>query len=207
MENSSLLLSAFGGALGALLLRSSVKLAGALLARHRPLAVHECGVPEPIKTGELRHSWGHLVDDPRCKTGKAWEHNETKVDQKNDRITWEHTLFGPYLNDFGKPGYYRVRFRLCAIGFQKNDAGVVILDVVQSRFGTEDILRLLGQRVVRGRDLQGKYQDFDLVFFASGSGVYEYRAAILQRHHVQPESIVRFDRVTVFAHPSIIETL
>ncbi|KPJ90211.1 MAG: hypothetical protein AMJ53_14465 [Gammaproteobacteria bacterium SG8_11] len=41
-QTTSLLITALGGALGALILRSALKLIGALWSRAKPLAVHQC---------------------------------------------------------------------------------------------------------------------------------------------------------------------
>jgi hypothetical protein len=141
------------------MLRSTLKLIGALFARWTPLAVYDCACPEPSKPGDLRHSWGEPVPDPACTNRKAWEYSSTYIVRPGEpTITGEHTIYGPYLNDFGKPGFYRVRFRICGSDLPKTDEPVIVLNVVQARFGTEQILRLLGQRVIRAKELSGTYQ-------------------------------------------------
>lgn len=206
-EASSLVITALGGALGALVLRSAVKLLGALFARRTPIAVYECASPERLVPGDLRHSWGHEVADSATKGGKAWEYNSTSINRPGEQVTGEHTIFGPYLNDFGKPGFYRVSYRICGKGFPKTEEPVISLDVVQARFGTDQVLRLLGQRVIRAKELSGEYQDFDIVCHAPGTGVYEYRCAIIPKGVTLDKRAIRFDRIKVYSHPPIWEAL
>jgi hypothetical protein len=208
METSSaLVITALGGALGALILRSTLKLMGALIARRTKLAVYDCATSEPSKPGNLRHTWGCQVPDSSCRNGKAWEYNSTRIERIGERVTGEHTIYGPYLNDFGRPGFYRVRFRILGKDIPKTDDVVIALDVVQARFGTEQVLRLLGQRVIRARALSGSYQSFDIICYASGTGVYEYRCTVFPEAVAPTKCTIRFDTVTVYSHPPIWEAL
>src|SRR2546425_724495 len=112
-EASALIITALGGALGALVLRSSARLLGAWLTRRTPIAIYQCANTEKLALGNLRHSWGHEVPDSATKGGKAWEYDSKPIQRPGERVTGEHTIFGPYVNDFGKPGFYRVRYRIC----------------------------------------------------------------------------------------------
>jgi len=206
-EALTLIITALGGALGALVLRSLVKLIGAVISRHTPLAIYECANTEQSGIGALRHSWGHEITDPESKSGRAWEHNSISISRPGERVTREHTIFGPYLNDFGKPGFYRVSFRLCGKGFPEIEESIIALDVVQARFGTEQTLRLLGQRIIRKKELSGKYQKFNIVCHAPGTGVYEYRCAVIPKGTDVGKCVIRFDRIIVYAHPQIWEAL
>ena len=206
-QTSYFILTALGGALGALILRSMLKLIGTLLTRCNPLAIYNCASPEPAKLGELRHTWGYQIRDSKSSNGYAWEYSSNYIERQGEQVTDEHTIYGPYLNDFGKPGFYRVRFRICGIGFPKTDEPIVSLDIVQSRFGTEKILRLLGQRLIKARDFSGRYQYFDIICHASGTGVYEYRCSVLPESVNSKDCKVRFDNIKIYLHPPIWEIL
>jgi hypothetical protein len=206
-EASSLVITALGGALGALVLRSAIKLSGAVLARRRPLAIYECANVEESGLGNLRHDWGREVADSASKSGKAWEYDSRFIERHNRHVTREHTIFGPYLNDFGKPGFYRVCFRICGKGFTNTDEPVIALDVVQARFGTDRTLRLLGQKIVRAKELSGKYQRFNIICHAPGTGVYEYRCAVVPKGVILENRSIRFDRISVYSHPQIWDAL
>jgi hypothetical protein len=204
-QTLQLVISALGGALGALILRSSLKLAGVVRTRWSVLAEYDCGSPEPSGPGELRHCWGEQVFDEDATNQRAWKHNSKPIDRPGEKVTREHTIYGPYVNDFGGPGFYRVRFRLRGKDLPRTDAPVLSLDVVQARFGTQRVLRLLGQRIVRAKELSGKYQDFAIICRASGMGVYEYRVTVFPESGGSAGSEIRFDNIRVYAHPSIWE--
>ncbi len=203
----SLAITALGGALGALLLRSVVKLVAALCARRTPLAVYGCATADESSPGNLRHSWGHSVADSKTRSGNAWEYTSTPIRRPSEAVTGEHTIFGPYLNDFGRPGFYRVSYRLSGDGFPPTEEPVISLDVVQARFGTEQVLRLLGQKIIRAKELSDEYQTFDIVCHAPGTGVYEYRCAVLPKGVHWDNRTIRFDLITVYSHPSLWEAL
>jgi hypothetical protein len=201
----SLLISALGGAVGALLLRSLLKLIGIFHSRVKPLATYNCANNEPSKPGELRHTWGQRVHDPKSSSKYAWEYGINRIDRPGESITGEHTIFGPYINDFGKPGYYRIRFRIRAVNIPKTDESIISLDVVQSRFGTEAVLRLLGQKILKARDLSDAYKYFDIICFASGTGVYEYRCAVFGNAEAIRGKQILFDTIKIYSHPSLLE--
>ena len=208
-HTTNLLISALGGALGALILRSALKLVGAVWARMTPLAIHQYAT-SGAGPGEFDHCWGHQVDDKASTNGKPWEHDWNRIDSKPPhRAIGEHTLYGPYVNDFGKPGCYRVTFRLCGTHVHKSNEGVIALDAVQASFGTEKILRLLGQRIIKANELFGSYQQFDIVCYISGTDVYEYRCAVFRNADALASSArtIRFDCVKVYSHPPIWEIL
>ena len=206
-EALTLIITALGGALGALVLRSVVRLIAAVISRHTPLAIYECANTEKSEIGALRHSWGYEISDSESKSGTAWEYNSIPINRPGERVTREHTIFGPYLNDFGKPGFYRVCFRLCGKGFPEIEECIIALDVVQARFGTEQTLRLLGQKIIRKKELSGKYQKFNIVCHVPGTGVYEYRCSVIPKGTDVGKCVIRFDRITVYAHPQIWEAL
>jgi hypothetical protein len=198
-----LLISALGGALGALILRSIVKFIGFLSYRWRPLAIYDCAVQEPTKVGELRHSWGDQKDDEYSTNRKAWEYSPVGTASCRTHILGEHTIYGPYLNDFGKPGFYRVRFRIRGINAPKSNDPVIALDVVKSPFGDDRTLILLGQRIIKANELFGHYQNFDIVCHAPGTGVYEYRCTVFPNMIKIEECKIRFDCIKIYSHPSI----
>ena len=202
-----LLISALGGAVSALILRSLLKLIGIFYYRVKPIATYNCATGEPAKPGELRHTWGQRVSDPKSTSKYAWEYGTNRIERPGESITGEHTIFGPYINDFGKPGYYRIRFRIRAINLPKTDESIISLDVVQARFGTESVLRLLGQRVLKARDLLESYKYFDVICFAAGTGVYEYRCAVFEKAESIKGKRILFDTIKIYSHPSLLEIL
>ena len=204
---TDLLASAFGGALGALVLRSTLKVAGAVRARLTPLAVHQCAASRK-GPGEFHQCYGKETKDKCSTTENVWVHNGIKIaSQPPHMSTEEHTIYGPYVNDFGKPGFYRVSFRLRGKAFPKDDKNktILTLDVVQSSFGTEHVLRLLGQRIITAKELSGSYQYFDIVCYASGTDVYEYRCTVSS--DIRDHAIIFFDCVKVYSHPSILDII
>lgn len=207
-QKLALLISALGGAVGALILRSALRLAGIVYARSRALAVFDCANSEPSKPGELRHTWGCQVPDRESTNGKAWEFKPIRIERAlGEQITGEHAIYGPYVNNFGKPGFYRVRFRIRGIDLPQTDERIIVLDVVQAGFGTETDLRLLGQKMLMARDLSPSYQYFDVVCFASGTGVYEYRCAVFTDAAALRGSRILFDNIKVYSHPPIWDIL
>ena len=193
-EATRLVISALGGAVGALLLRSIIKLIGASWARWSPLAVHDCTNPS-TGPGDIHHGWGHRVDDPNAANKQAWEHTTQQLVPGR-----EHTIYGPYVNDFGRPGFYRVRFRIYGSGFQRTNKAVVMLDVIQSRFGTHRDLQIIGQRTIREKDLAARYQKFDVYCYAPGTSVYEYRCSVVSSAFNSAKHTLRFDTVKVYLH-------
>jgi hypothetical protein len=203
----ALLISALGGAVAALVLRSALRLIVILRARLNPLAVYDCAVPEPSKPAELRHTWGCQVSDSESTNGKAWEYKPIRIERPGEQVTGEHTIYGPYVNDFGKPGFYRVRFRIRGMGLPQTDERVIALDVVQAPFGTDEVLRLLGQKIVRARDVSRSYQLFDVKCYASGTGVYEYRCTVFKDAVALKDCRILFDNVKVYSYPPVWEAL
>src|SRR6266478_4176838 len=129
--NPELIISALGGGVGALILRSSIKGIGALGARWRPIASYACS-DTGTGPGDIRHGFGTRVDDTNANNAQAWEHTTTTLGTAR-----EHTIYGPYLNDFGRAGSYRVRFMIYGSGFPPTNDPVIALDVVQSPFATQ----------------------------------------------------------------------
>jgi len=214
MQTYALLISALGGAVAALVLRSSLRIIGILCTRWIPIAVYDCAAPEPSRKLELRHTWGCQVADSKSSSGNAWEYRPIRIERPGEQITGEHTIYGPYVNDFGMPGFYRVRFRIRGDGLPRKDERskdederIIVLDVVQSRFGTDAVLRLLGQKVVRAREIRNCYRYFDIECYAAGTGVYEYRCAVLNEAKALKGGKIHFDNIKVYSNPPIWEAL
>lgn len=135
------------------------------------------------------------VKDEHATNGLSWEHTSEPVEGEGI-----HTICGPYVNDFGKPGFYKVRFRICGVGFQHHETPVVVLDIIhRPAFLREDNLVLLGQRVVRDKELSPKYKDFDIYCYVAGIGNYEYRCLVISDSHIQGKQL-RFDTIKVYVH-------
>lgn len=190
-----LLAAALGGALGALVLRSLLKLVSNYASSVRPLATYHCGEigseEHPVR---LWHAFGERVSDDRTEHGVSWAHTPTRCGKG------DHTVFGPYTNDLGRPGYLRAVFRISANGLGKSDEPVIVLDVVQVPYDLQEARVILRQRVLRARDLKPQYQAFDIVCYTSGVGVHEYRCRVLARTFNPALHDIRFDDVRVYRH-------
>ena len=152
----SLIVAAFSGAVGALLLRSILRLISKLRAGRIPLVVYDCALDESDNPGIIRHGWGKRVLDRGATDNNAWEHNWTTQIRQNK----EHTIFGPYTNDFGMPGFFKIAFRVFGSGFSQTNDPVVALDVVQAPFGGTTEYILIGQRIIIAKELNISYRDF-----------------------------------------------
>ena len=198
-DTTTLVISALGGAVGALLLRSTIKFIGASWARWTPLSIHDCSNPS-TGPGDIHHGWGRRIDDPKATNKQAWEHTTQQLVASR-----EHTIYGPYVNDFGRPGFYRIRFRIYGSGFQHTNEAVVMLDVIQSRFGTHRGLQIIGQRTVRAKDLAAQYRHFDVYCYAPGNSVYEYRCSVVPSAFNAAKHTIRFDIIKVYMHVPLWE--
>lgn len=196
----ALIASALGGAVAALFFRSLLRLAGKIWAERSPVAQYGCADTSAIRphifTGLLLHGKGRSVDDPRALKRRAWEHSSDNAEGDG-----EHTVYGPYVNDFGKPGFYRVSFLVYGSGFSDEDLPVVILDVIQRPFFMrDDTLIVLGQRVIRARELKSEYTSFDVYCYAAGSGTHEYRCLVIAEYFNPERHTLRFDTIQVHRH-------
>jgi hypothetical protein len=189
------ILPAFSGAVAALLLRSLLKLIGKYWSSRKPIVEYDCAtdVSSPEAVG-IWHGRGERVADDRTQSGFAWMHSSRKI-----RELW-HTIYGPYVNDLGRPGYMRVRFRISGAGFDESRTGVIVLDVNQILHDDPPRHITLGQRVVCARDLKREYQWFDVICYTSGVGVYEYRAHVMESVFDDKRHRLLFDVVRVFRH-------
>jgi hypothetical protein len=195
-----ILVSALGGAVAALFLRAFFKFISKLLVELKPLAAYGCADSPSKRPGILigivSHGKGRKVDDKRAINKRAWEHSLDPAEANR-----MHTIYGPYVNDFGKPGFYKVRFRIYGEGFSDDESPVVILDVIQRPvFMKDDDLVLLGQRVVRAKDLSPKYKGFDVYCYVAGSGTYEYRCLVIAESFEPDKHRLRFDVIRVYNH-------
>lgn len=149
----------------------------------------------------LSHSWGKAVPDDMAKSRQAWQHTGTHMGDPSGNCT----LYGPYKNDFGKPGHYRVAFRVYGHGFGESDEPALLLEVTQTLVAydpssgkTINYFQMpIGQIVVRSRDLKPKYQDFSVTCYASGANIYEYRAFVYPKYRASQSHTIRFDTVRV----------
>jgi len=197
-----LLISALGGAVGALLIRSLLKLMGKVWANSIPIATYYCGLEQQNQPGVICHGWGLSVPDANALKKCAWQYSTKQVTPDKR----EHIIFGPYANDFGRPGYYKVTFRISASGLPKTEDPVAVLDVIQAPFAFQRDYTLLGQRIVRANHLTPSYKSFAILCHAAGTGVYEYRCSIPHPWTCDRGSI-RFDTIRVYRHVPIWDLL
>jgi len=186
-----ILIPALAGAVGALALRSLLKLIGKQWASTVPIAKYFCAEAS-MGPGYFQHGWGAVATDDRGK--RVWSYTKAQIGLK------EHTLYGPYVNDFGRPGFFRVRFRLSGQGFDKSEKSVVVLDVIQAPFDLQRDHVVIGQRIIRSKELSPRYKNFDIICYTSGVGVYEYRASVVWEVFSEAENKIYFDSVRVYRY-------
>jgi hypothetical protein len=196
MEN---LLPAVVGGCVALLLRASLKFALTARATRKKRRSYQCAVPSvPGEPAAIQHGWGSAACDLKSKR-EVWAYNGVQhvLDHEGQDRRFEHTLFGPYTNDFGRPGYFRVRFRIRGGGFGGGHRPLIFLDVQQAPYGRTNDYFLLAQSVVTPKMLTGQFQTFDVECFSSGTGVFEYRARVVAGEFRPLEHEIVFDSITV----------
>lgn len=197
------LATALGGAVAALFLRSFFRLVRKIWIGCVPFATYDCGEPTE-GPGFLKRGPGKRVTDPSASHDQAWEYQA----QPNKP---PHSIYGPYHNDLGKPGFYKVRFRISGTHFEPTSDPVISLDVIQIGFSRQDDRIKIGQRFVRSKQLRpnlikrhlrfmSRYKSFDLILYAAGHGKYEYRAKVLEPYHSSRDYQIRFDSVRVYRH-------
>lgn len=206
-DSIAIAIPALGGALAALVLRSLFRLIGKLWSGSHPVAEYSCAdqskVELSVLVGLLRHGKGYSVDDTRTRRRRVWEHSTQ--DAETNRI---HTVYGPYVNDFGRPGFYRVSFRIYGSGFSDDGEPVLVLDILQRpAFLRDDALAILGQRVVRAQELKPEYVDFDVYCYAAGSGTHEYRCLVIPEAFKSEQHTLRFDTIRVYRYVPAWEVL
>lgn len=198
----TLVIGAFFGAVGAYLLKTLLRYRAKWKSSKTPLAVYDCAEELGYKPGVLWHGWGSPVRDEQAASSYAWEHSAACLGFKK-----EHTIYGPYSNDLGQPGFYTVKFRVRGVGFLASNEPILVLDVTQAPFGGRTEFVLFGQRVVKARELDGAYKDFSIDFYTSGGGIYEYRCSVLNPDRPQPGTRILFDTIKVYRHIPIWEVI
>ena len=80
-----------------------MRLIGKLWAERKPLTTYDCA-DHTQREGGIWHGHGVRVPlDPLATHKSSWEHT-----LQNTGTNAPHTIYGPYVNDFGRPAYYRV---------------------------------------------------------------------------------------------------
>lgn len=188
--------------MGALLFRSLLRFAGKVWAERKPIAAYDCA-DDTQRPGGLWHGSGNRVAvDPIATSRRSWEHAPQTAGSDHP-----HSIYGPHVNDFGKPGYYRVTFRIYGSGFTGIEEPVIIADIIQRPMFLGKDLVMLSQRVIRGKELSNEYRDFDVFCYASGTGTYEYRCLVHSEAFDQEKHTIRFDCIKVFVHIPVWEIL
>ena len=199
-QEITILVSVISGALGVSILRSGIRLVRKLQAERKPLAEYDCG-DENTDPGCLRKSWGKRFPDESASNNQAWAYSNDRIEPRR-----EHTIYGPYTNDFGKPGSYKVTFRIrCLSNFDFSSKGpplphdtVIVLDVVRTPFAKEQSMIILGQRIVRAQELKATYKNFNINCHYAGDGIYEYRCSVIRDKLPKSENTFLFDSIKVY---------
>ena len=192
---SPLVVSALSGALAALLLRGILKLFGKLWMSRRAVAEYDCAADSvDVAVIGLWHGFGEAVSDDNATNGFAWSHTAKRLRNV------VHTIYGPYVNDIGRPGYLKVRFRIAGAGFENDSRGVILLDVNQILQETPPKHTTLAHTVVRAKQLRRQYRNFDVICYTSGVGEFEYRARVLDGQFEEKRNRILFDSIQVYRH-------
>ena len=199
------LIAVVGGGVVALALRSTTKLIANWVSSRHPIAEYPCaenGTDDD--PAAVRHAWGSEVADADATEGRAWAYS---FDRPYGRGR-EHVVYGPYTNDFGRPGHFRVSFRIAGYGFGPHDRDpMVILDVLQAPFDQQRNHLVLGQLRLRGSDLTPQYKTFSIACYSTGVGVYEYRARVVDRRFSPERHRIHFDIIRVFPRFPLFDVL
>ena len=161
----------------------------------RPVAEYDCAADSAdVAVIGLWHGWGEPVPDDTATSGFAWAHTTKMLREV------VHTLYGPYVNDVGRPGYLKVRFRISGVGFENSNRGVILLDVNQILQESPPKHTTLGHTVVRAKQLNREYRNFEVICYSSGVGEFEYRARVLAGQFVEKKNRILFDSIQVYQH-------
>lgn len=204
-----LIISALLGALGVFVLRLVIRGVHSLNVRRKPVAEFPCYYDQKVfienKNGKLSHSLGYACEDKDSKYGTVWRHSG---DRSDDGCS---TIYGPYVNVFGVPGYYIVRFRMKAEGYKKNEQ-ICWLQVVQNLVAYDSQIKKpvhydqasLCDRNVTGKDFKkSKYKNIDLKLYYNGVGAtYEFRAFV---QNFNTGKKVLFDYISVYKYVPFLE--
>lgn len=207
--NKDLIISAFLGAFGIFVLRLIIRGVHAYNVRMKPIAEFPCYYDQKgcieNKNGKLSHSLGDACEDKSSKHGTVWCHSEDKIDNGCS------TIYGPYMNVFGVPGNYIVRFRMKATGYNKNEQ-ICWLQVVQNLVVYDSQIKRpvhydqspLCDRNVIGRDFRKfKYKNIDLKLYYNGTGAsYEFRVFV---QNFNTDKKVLFDYISVYKYIPFLE--
>jgi hypothetical protein len=195
--------------MAALAFGTLLKIVIAWIVSRKCIQSYDCTVDgdehEPAK---LRHGFGLRVDPSSKKISEPYRIEPTPV-SPDGKAAWlysfdrprgrnrQHTLYGPYTNDFGYPRFARVVFRIAGEGFSDSDDPVIVLDVLRAPFGGEREHTMLGQKIVHTTTLRSRYKDFEIVCQVPGPGVYEYRATVIRT--VDPDKeLIFFKSIRVY---------
>lgn len=169
-----------GGA-AALGARGVLKYAANVWNARRELREYACGYDSRRgEPGALQHGWGGAACDVATRR-ELWAHSIVRHEHFRGDGTLrlvQHTIFGPYTNDFGRPGFFKIAFQFRGRGFEENRLPILTFDVQQAPYGKSQDYFLLAQKVVHGSELTGDFQVVELQCYTTGVGVFEYRVSV-----------------------------
>jgi|ERR1035441_2458334 hypothetical protein len=204
-----------GGAVAATLIRIISKLIAKIWYSKMAVAVYLPSDFVNVATdGRISVQQCKLVDDDNAGSKKC---QLFEGDEAATTFGEGHIIYGPYSNDFGRSGHYRVSFYIRATGFESSETVVLRLEVaegtrhyqvdwnsphlpVKSAYVGQVIV---GRKIIRSKDLKVRlnqqqqpiYRRYDVIVHSSGAGIFEYRCKV-ENFDPQKQSL-RFERITV----------
>ena len=186
------------GAMVLVVIKFLIYLRNLIISRFRPIAKYYCFTASE-EPGIMQHKCGHRGNAEDTDEGKAW------ILDSND-IPHPTVLYGPYVNDFGRPGDYQVAFRIKGENFEGDNAEILRIEVAEVKeIYDEEIGKTvnytqipIGQTTIRRRDIKsGKWRNYCVNCYSSGAGKYEYRAYIYKGNFNPSIHRLSFEKIVV----------
>jgi hypothetical protein len=192
----TLLIAIFGG----LITYYVPKLIQYVRFKYKPILVYQFddhGTDQDFR--RIKHSFGKVENDPDASNDKAWEHTSDRINEG------DATCYGPYTKEIAFSGRYKARYRIKAIGINKDlIKPILVLDITHGERNDKGELVTLGlplieKPLLRKDFKEGKYNKYDLSFQYDGQSFIEFRCMV--KDPIQYEQNVKrilFDNVKVF---------
>jgi hypothetical protein len=211
----SLVSTAIGGALASLIFFGVQRFFISQRTKPRKLNTYLC-CPETNRgqkdeaRGELMHHHGEPVTERSVLLSIGVEHavwKWTKVPTGNG--SGASVIYGPYTNDFHRPGFYSVTFYILGEGFpnEKHLTGALNLNIFKldayrtEYLGSDERSQTVALTYVKAKDLaRPGWQPYALNFQTDGGGAWEFRVLLdtnLKDLHV-PDAMEKFPVANIY---------